>query len=87
VGQVCTATLATIDVNEPLKRVLEIFRQGRFRHLPVLEQGKPLGILSTRDFLAYVVDGLDRYITEKRYRSDLADGIDPYDHLGGSYGR
>jgi len=86
VGQVSTGTLATIDVEQPLKDVLSIFRSGRFRHLPVLENSKPVGILSTRDFLGMLVDGLERYIDEVRYRRELSDGIDVYDHLGGAYG-
>lgn len=87
VGQVCTGTVATIEVDQPLRQVLELFRQRKFRHLPVLQNGKAVGILSTRDFLAWLVDGLERYIDESRYRAGLAEGIDPYDHLGGSYGR
>lgn len=87
VRDVGSRQLVTIDVNQPLKDVLDIFRAGRFRHLPVLEKGKPIGILSTRDFLEFLVDGLERYIDELKYRRELTEGVDPYDHLGGSYGR
>lgn len=87
VWEVATRDLVTIDVREPLKTVLDVFRQRKFRHLPVLDNGKPIGILSTRDFLAYIVEGLDRYIDELRYRRELTEGRDPYDHIGGSYGR
>ncbi|GIW41417.1 MAG: histidine kinase [Candidatus Binatia bacterium] len=86
VGSVCTGTVVTIDVQQPFRQVLEIFRQKRFRHLPVLDGSKPVGILSTRDFLAYLVDGLERFIDEAKYREALAEGVDIYDHLGGSYG-
>lgn len=85
--EVATRDLVTIDMREPLKTVLDVFRQRKFRHLPVLDQGRPIGILSTRDFLAFIVEGLDRYIDELRYRRELAEGRDPYDHIGGSYGR
>jgi len=81
------ATRVTIDINAPLKSVLQLFREKRFRHLPVIDSGKPVGILSTRDFLAYLVEGLERYIDEAKYAHNLAEGIDPYDHIGGSYGR
>jgi CBS domain-containing protein len=87
VGDVATRDLVTIDVNAPVKAVLQIFREKRFRHLPVMRAGKPAGILSTRDFLQYLVEGLERYIDEMKYKRDLAEGVDPYDHLGGAYGR
>ncbi len=87
VGDVATRDLVTIDVNAPVKAVLQIFREKRFRHLPVMRAGKPVGILSTRDFLEYLVEGLERYIDEMKYKRDLAEGVDPYDHLGGAYGR
>ncbi len=86
VGQVCTGTVATIDVDQPLKQVLAIFRARKFRHLPVLEKSRPVGILSTRDFLAYLVDGLERHVDHAKFKSDLAAGVDVYDHLGGAYG-
>jgi hypothetical protein len=45
-----------------------------------------VGILSGRDFFAYLVEGLERLVHQARYKEALADGDDPYDHLGGSYG-
>jgi CBS domain-containing protein len=87
VGEVATRDVVTVDVAAPLKGVLAIFRQERFRHLPVMRAGKPVGILSTRDFLEFLVEGLERYIDDLKYKRDLAQGLDPYDHLGGSYGR
>jgi CBS domain-containing protein len=87
VGDVATRDLVTIGIDAPVKAVLELFRQKKFRHLPVVRDGKPAGILSTRDFFEYLVEGLESYIDEIAYNRDLAAGVDPYDHLGGSYGR
>jgi CBS domain-containing protein len=87
VGDVATRDLVTIEANAPVKAVLAIFREKKFRHLPVMRAGRPVGILSTRDFLEYLVDGLERYIEDLRYKRGLAEGVDPYDHLGGAYGR
>jgi CBS domain-containing protein len=87
VGDVATGDVVSIDVAQPLKQVLAIFRRKRFRHLPVLRDGEPVGILSTRDFLDYLVEGLERYIERSKYSQDIAEGNDPYDHFGGSYGR
>lgn len=87
VGQVATRDVVTIDAEQPVRSVVEIFRARRFRHLPVVRNGRAVGILSTRDFLAYVVDGLEGYVEKARYNQELAAGSDPYDHIGGSYGR
>jgi CBS domain-containing protein len=87
VGDVATREVCTIDVGAPLRQVLEVFRQKKFRHLPVMRGGTPVGILSTRDFLEYLVDGLEHYIDQLKYKRELAEGIDPYDHVGGSYGK
>lgn len=87
VGEVATRDVVTVDADQPVRSVVETFRAGRFRHLPVVRAGSAVGILSTRDFLAFVVDGLEAYAEKARYDQELASGTDPYDHIGGSYGR
>lgn len=87
VGSVASPNVVTIDADQSVRSVVEAFRTHRFRHLPVVRGGHAVGILSTRDFLAFVVDGLERYVEKARYDQDLAAGADPYDHVGGSYGR
>lgn len=87
VGDVATREVVTIDAEQPVRSVVEAFRTHRFRHLPVVRAGRAVGILSTRDFLAFVVDGLEEYVEKARYDQELAAGTDPYDHIGGSYGR
>lgn len=87
VGEVATRELVTIGEDASLRHVLNIFREKQFRHLPVVRDGKAVGILSIRDFLDYLVGGLEHYIDQLKYRRELAEGIDPYDHVGGSYAR
>jgi CBS domain-containing protein len=87
VASVATRDVVTVDANASVKTVLQLFRQHRFRHLPIVRDGKPVGILSTRDFLDFLVDGLERHIDALKYKHDLDAGYDPYDHLGGAYGR
>ena len=67
VGQISTRDVITIDVNQPLKTVLGIFRAGKFRHLPVVRDGKPIGILSARDFYGSLVEGFERYVSQQTY--------------------
>lgn len=86
-GEVATRDVVTVVADAPLRQVLETFRAQRVRHLPVLRGGHPVGILSTRDFLAFLVEGLERHVERMRYDQSLAEGSDPYDHFGGGYGR
>jgi CBS domain-containing protein len=46
----------TVDVAEALGRAAAIMIHGGFRHLPVLDDGKPAGIVSIRDLMRVVVD-------------------------------
>jgi CBS domain-containing protein len=85
VGEVATAPVLTVNVDQPVKEMLRLFREKRFRHLPVLEGGKPVGILSTRDLLERSVETLEQFIERKAYGGGLEDGTDPYDHFGGAY--
>lgn len=87
VVDVATRTVFTVDVDASVRTVLEAFRTHRVRHLPVTRAGRVVGILSTRDFLAFVVEGLERHIERLRYDQSLGEGADPYDHFGGSYGK
>ncbi len=48
VGEVMTSEPVSVGANEPVARALEIFRDRRFRHLPVVENGGVTGILSIR---------------------------------------
>ena len=87
VGDVATTNVVSVEVATPARKCAEIQFAMGVRHLPVVDHGKPVGILSSRDFLAYVVEGLERVIDQIRYEEKLSEGEDPYDHLGGSYGR
>lgn len=87
VGEVSTHELVTISADARLKSVLAVFRDKKFRHLPVVDGDRPVGILSTRDLLDHLVEGFERYFDEMKYKRELAEGVDPYDHMGGSYGR
>jgi CBS domain-containing protein len=86
VSEVATKNVTTVEVDVHVRKCAELLRDKGIRHLPVTREGKPVGILSSRDFLAYVVAGLERIIDRARYQQALDKGDDPYDHLGGSYG-
>ena len=51
VGDVMTRQPQTIHPDEPFLRALRIMHEGKFRHLPVVEYDRPLGMVSVRDAL------------------------------------
>ena len=48
-SDVMTANPTTISPRDSFPTALQIMHAGRFRHVPVVEDGKPVGILSSRD--------------------------------------
>jgi CBS domain-containing protein len=48
---VMTRNPRTIQPDESFARALNIMYEGRFRHVPVVEDGRPLGVVSARDAL------------------------------------
>ena len=87
VADVATSEVVSVDVDVSVRECTELLRAKGIRHLPVTRNGQPAGILSSRDFLSHVSEGLERLIERSRYEEALAEGADPYDHLGGSYGQ
>ena len=49
VEDIMTADPMTIDIDGSLSDALSIMTEGGFRHMPVLESGKAVGLLSMRD--------------------------------------
>ena len=87
VSEAATQKVVTVDVHVHVRECAKLLRDEGIRHLPVTRDGKAAGILSSRDFFVYVVEGLEKFIDRARYEEKLNKGEDPYDHLGGSYGR
>ncbi len=50
-AEVMTADPITIDVRRPFKHALQMMVDGGFRHVPVVDGGSVVGILSARDAL------------------------------------
>ena len=50
-GDVMTAHPQTMHPDEPFVHALRAMHQGRFRHMPVVEFDRPLGVVSVRDAL------------------------------------
>jgi CBS domain-containing protein len=50
-GDVMTPQPMTLHPDEPFSRALRLMHENGFRHLPVVEHDRPLGIVSARDAL------------------------------------
>ena len=50
-SEVMTPQPQTIHPDEPFLHAMRIMHRGGFRHLPVAEHGRPLGMISARDAL------------------------------------
>ena len=50
-SQVMTPQPQTMHPDEPFGKALRLMHKHGFRHLPVVEHGRPLGIVSARDAL------------------------------------
>ena len=50
VADVMTREVVTIAPDQPLRDALACFQRRRIRHLPVVEEGRLVGILTDRDF-------------------------------------
>jgi len=50
-GDVMTRDPQSLHPDEPFVRALRVMHEGKFRHLPVVEFGRPLGVVSVRDAL------------------------------------
>ena len=46
----------TVDASESTARAAALMIHGGYRHLPVVDGGKPVGIVSIRDLMRVVVD-------------------------------
>ena len=60
VSQVMTAKVFTADGNETVHQVMEHMTAGRFRHLPVVQGGKLVGIVSIGDVVKHRLAEMER---------------------------
>ncbi len=61
VEEIMTAEPITCDPAMPLTEVQHIMAHHRIRHLPIVDQGKPVGMLSSRDVLSAQFDAMKEF--------------------------
>ena len=69
VGDIMTPSPVTVSPNDTVHQCMELMTDGRFRHLPVVEGGRVVGMLSIGDLVKAVIEEqrgqieqLERYI-------------------------
>jgi CBS domain-containing protein len=69
VGDIMTPSPVTVGPQDTVHRCMEIMTEGRFRHLPVVDSGRVVGMLSIGDLVKAVIEDqsqkieqLERYI-------------------------
>lgn len=87
VAEVATSKVVTAGDDTHVAECARRMRSEGIRHLPVTREGRPVGIVSSRDLFAFVAERLESVVDRSRYEQALSEGVDPYDHPGGSYGR
>ncbi len=74
VGEVMTKNIVIGFLNDDVENVSALMTQNRFRHLPIMDNKKLVGIISIGDIVAANVDSL---AVENRYLKDYIAGKYP----------
>ena len=69
-AEVMTANPRTIAPDRPFGHALHLMYEGEFRHVPVVEDGRPLGMVSARDALG---PDLQQFISDLDKRSHIGE--------------
>jgi CBS domain-containing protein len=59
VGQVMTHKVATCTYDETIHSIMERMTAGKFRHVPVIELGRLVGIISIGDVVKYRIEEME----------------------------
>jgi CBS domain-containing protein len=68
VGDIMSTPAITVTPQDTVHHCMELMTEGRFRHLPVVESGRVLGILSIGDLVKAVIEEQSQQIAQlERY--------------------
>jgi CBS domain-containing protein len=68
VGDIMTTDPVTVTPQETVHRCMELMTEGRFRHLPVVDSGRVVGMLSIGDLVKAVIEEQSQQIEQlERY--------------------
>lgn len=71
VGEVMTGAPSTITPDRPIMHALHMMHDGGFRHLPVVERGRPVGMVSIRDAVGPEMARLEQELHDKEAIAEI----------------
>jgi CBS domain-containing protein len=66
VSRTMTRQVETCNEREPISSIMERMTDGKFRHVPVVDQGRLVGIVSIGDVVKHRVQQIERETAEMR---------------------
>jgi CBS domain-containing protein len=66
VSQTMTRGVETCNEREPISSIMQRMTDGKFRHVPVVDQGRLVGIVSIGDVVKHRVQQIERETAEMR---------------------
>lgn len=73
VAEVMTSNPSTVHPDSPFESALELMHVGGFRHVPVVDSGRPIGMVSSRDAMGPELEQfMYALIVEEQNRDVLA---------------
>jgi len=69
--QVMTPDPTTIAPDRPMVHALHLMHDGGFRHLPVVERGRPVGVLSIRDAVGVELARFEQEVHDKEAITEI----------------
>lgn len=74
VGEIMSTTLTTVGRKETMHHCMELMTNRRIRHLPVLEEGRVVGMLSIGDLMKHTIEDQQEMIAklEKYIRGEIS---------------
>jgi CBS domain-containing protein len=70
-ADVMTAHPQTIGPDRPLGHAMHLMNEGGFRHVPVVDNGRPIGMISARDALGSELIAFERELEARESISEL----------------
>jgi acetoin utilization protein AcuB len=71
VGAIMTSRVVTIEMDDSLQVIQDVFRRMKFHHLVVVDEGKIVGLISDRDFFKAISPFVDTFSETNRDRATL----------------
>jgi len=64
VWEIMTSPVVTVGPGEDIHRCMELMTEQRIRHLPVIEEGRMVGVISIGDLVRAVIEEQQETITQ-----------------------